>query len=129
MILEKELMLGMVPICQRIVGTITIKNLQKQAAIFNVSHKLPPYTEVLPMKGKMLPDQTLILKVQFHSKVASQINSDIIIQLRGGKETKIAFSVTTIIPKIQIHESVFDFGEITTLEKCGIRTSTFKSLQ
>ena len=27
MILEKELMLGMVPICQRIVGTITIKNL------------------------------------------------------------------------------------------------------
>ena len=36
-----------------------------------------------------------IIKVAFYSKTESRINSDIIIQLRGGKEYKIPMSVVT----------------------------------
>lgn len=55
-IIEKDITLGLIPVCTKTLGQITIKNLQKSSAIFNVSHKLPPYTEVIPMKGKLQPD-------------------------------------------------------------------------
>lgn len=39
--------------------------------------------------------------------------------IRGGKTLRLPFSVTTIIPDIQIIEDKFDFGNITTLGNPG----------
>ena len=50
------MVLGKIPVCTKGEGFITIKNLQKSPAIFNISDKLPIYTEVVPMKGKLGPD-------------------------------------------------------------------------
>ena len=33
-------------------------------AIFNISPNLPVYTDVYPMKAKLGPDQTIIIKVK-----------------------------------------------------------------
>ena len=38
------------------------------------------------MKGKLLPDQSQILKVMFYTKTSTDVKSEIIIQLRGGKD-------------------------------------------
>lgn len=61
--MEKELNLGEIPVCKRANGIITIKNLQKIPAVFNVNPNLPSFTEVTPMKGKLGPDQSLVIKV------------------------------------------------------------------
>jgi hypothetical protein len=35
------------------------------------------YTEITPMRGKMGPDQSMILKIVFYTKYAVKINSEI----------------------------------------------------
>ena len=94
------------------------------------------------MKGRLGPDHSIILKVIyifenlkllflifnnnfknhkvfFYSKLECKINETITISFRGGKPILLPFSVTTIIPKVKILESQFDFNSITTLEQSG----------
>jgi hypothetical protein len=53
---EKEISFGTIPVCKRVEAVITVKNAQKFFSIFNVDDKLPPHTEVEPMKGRLGPD-------------------------------------------------------------------------
>ena len=43
------------------------------------------------------------------------MKGDIIITIRGGKVYKVPFIGTSIIPKVEILEDEFNFGNITTL--------------
>ena len=63
------------------------------------------YTEVTPMRGKMGPDQSMVLKVVFYTKQSVKLNSDIEIKQRGGKSLFIPFFVHTMVPELNILES------------------------
>lgn len=76
------------------------------------------------MQGKIDPDKTIIVKLVFNSKVPVDINSEIVIYFRGGKQQSIAFMVKTIVPDVIVKEDMFNFGSITTLEGSGDRTMT-----
>ena len=69
------------------------------------------------MKGRIGADDTKTLTLKFSSKIESQIKGDIVVFIRGGRTLRLPFSVTTIIPNIQIVDDKFDFGNITTLGK------------
>lgn len=95
-----------------------IKNNHRLAAVFCIDEtKLPEGVEISEMKGRIGSDDTKTLNLKFCSKKESQIKGEIVINIRGGKTLKLPFSVTTIIPDIQIIEDKFDFGNVTTLGK------------
>ncbi|CAD8120827.1 unnamed protein product [Paramecium sonneborni] len=81
---------------------------------FQLNHKIE-CLEIIPMKGKILSDETKDIQVKFFSKEEKTIKGDIVIQIRGGKIINIPFSATSIIPKIEIEQDIFDFGNVTTL--------------
>ena len=66
-------------------GKITIKNLYKSSTIYFAGENLPAHTEITPLKGKIPSDSTSFLRVVYHSKIQEVINSEIVIQFRGGK--------------------------------------------
>jgi hypothetical protein len=43
------------------------------------------------------------------------IKEDIVVCIRGGKILKIPFRAECIIPKVEVLENSFDFGNVTTL--------------
>lgn len=97
-----------------------IKNNHRLAAVFCIDEtKLPEGVEISEMKGRIGSDDTKTLNLKFCSKKESQIKGEIVINIRGGKTLKLPFSVTTIIPDIQIIEDKFDFGNVTTLGNPG----------
>jgi hypothetical protein len=71
--------------------------------------------EVIPLKGKILPDELKSLEVRFQLKEEQAVSGEIHIMIRGGKVLKLPVSARTILPKVEILEHEFDFGNITTL--------------
>jgi len=109
--------LGVIPICKKEDNSyITLKNIYKNPAVYHVAlDKLPPYTEITPVKDRLMPDETKFLKVNFCCKEEKKIDTDIILYIRGGKPLVLPFKVETILPKVSILEEEFDFGGVTTL--------------
>ncbi len=124
-VVEKEVNLGQCQVCQKVEAIITLRNQQKFPSVFNVASPLPMYTEITPMKGKMGPDQSMVLKVVFYSKQAVKVSSEIEIKQRGGKSLFVPFSIHTMVPELNILENQFDFGTLTTLEKSKELPSLF----
>ena len=103
--IEKCVDLGSIPICKREERHITLKNNFKYPAVFHVAmDKLPPYVDVQPEKGRLIPDHTCFLKVIFLGCKDQREFKDekIIVNLRGGKALTIGFSVNVVIPKIRV---------------------------
>ena len=48
-------------------------------------------------------------------KEEKKIESEIILNIRGGKPVSLPFKAETIIPKVSVLEDEFDFGGVTTL--------------
>ena len=109
--------LGIIPICKREDSHyLTLKNIYKNPAVYQVAQdKLPPYTDVTPVKNRLTPDETKFLKISFCCKEEKKIDTDILLYIRGGRPLAIPFKVETIIPKVMILEEEFDFGPVTTL--------------
>lgn len=123
---QEYLDLGIIPICKKEDNNyLYLKNIYKNPAVYHVAmDKLPPYTEVFPLKDKLLPDETKFLKVSFCCKEEKKIDTDIVLWIRGGKPVTIPFRVETIIPKVSILEDEFDFGGVTTLGNSGVLKMT-----
>jgi hypothetical protein len=64
--------------------------------------------------------------VRFICNTEVQIEEDIKILIRGGKIISLPFIVKTIIPKVYIKESLFNFGKITAL---GTTATTYFTIQ
>lgn len=109
--------LGQIPVCKKSdKNYIYLKNVFKNTAVFQISlDKLPPYLEILPLREKIMPDETKSLKVSFFCKEELKMDSDITVLFRGGKSLVIPFKVETILPKVCILEDELNFGEVTTL--------------
>jgi hypothetical protein len=100
---------------------MTLKNTSRIPAVFKVlSEKLPMYCQILPLSGKIMPDQSLDLQLKYCSQEEANVQSEIQILIRGGKILKVPFTVNVIVPKIEIKEEGFNFGKITTLGNCGV---------
>jgi hypothetical protein len=105
-----------VAVCKQEIKQLTIKNQSRSSAIFHVQvSKLPDCVEVVPSKGKILSEDQKDLQVKFYSKEEKTIKGEIIVVIRGGRILKVPFVGTTIIPKVEILEDEFNFGNITTL--------------
>lgn len=113
---QEVLNFGQIPVSKRTEGFVYLKNVCRNSVVFQINQeKLAHYLDITPMKDKLLPDETKALKVSFLSKSELQLETEICINLRGGRSLSIPFKVETIIPKIIIKESLYDFGEVTTL--------------
>ena len=62
--------------------------------------------------------------MKFCCREEKLIKGDIIVSIRGGRILKLPFSAQTIIPKVEILEEGFDFGNITTLGNSQILKMT-----
>ncbi|CAD8106047.1 unnamed protein product [Paramecium primaurelia] len=93
---------------------ISIKNHSKSTAVFSIKSQIE-CLEIIPMKGKILSEETKDIQVKFFSKEEKSIKGEIVIQIRGGKIMNIPFSATSIIPKVEIEQDIFEFGNVTTL--------------
>lgn len=78
-------------------------------------NKLPENVEISPAKGKILPEEQKDLQVRFYSKDERTVRGELLILIRGGRILKVPFVATTIIPKVEILQEEFNFGNITTL--------------
>lgn len=116
MIKQSIIDLKEVAVCKQEIKQLSIKNMSRSQAIFHINvSKLPECVEIVPQKGRIQSEGQTDLQVKFFSKDERTIKGDIIIFIRGGKVMKVPFTATTIIPKIDILEEDFNFGNITTL--------------
>ena len=115
---EKSVELGSIPICRREERYVTLKNNFKYSAVFEVAKDtLPPFVDVQPEKGKVVPEHSSLLKVTFLGcKDEREIKDEkITVNLRGGKPLVLPFAVTVVLPKISVLQDKFDFGSVITL--------------
>lgn len=122
---QTELNLGQIVVSKECSSFFQVKNTSRIPAIFRVQlEQLPDYTDVVPITGKIMPDQTQELSVKFCCTEERQIEKPIQVLIRGGKVLSLPFSVKTVVPRIEIKESAFDFGKITTLGNSGVLPMT-----
>ena len=67
---ETSIVLGEIPICMKEERFLSLKNSSKYITVYQVvGEKLPPYTDVSPLKGKIMPDDTVFLRVFFSQNI------------------------------------------------------------
>jgi len=72
---QSALNLGQISVYKKIESSIFLQNLSKLAVLHVVD--LPPFTEVTPMKVKILPDESKSFKVTFFCKEEVDINTEV----------------------------------------------------
>ncbi|CAD8117028.1 unnamed protein product [Paramecium sonneborni] len=103
-----------VVVCKPETKIISVKNHSKSTAVFAIKSQID-CIEVMPMKGRIHSDESKDIQVKFFSKEEKTIKGEIVIQIRGGKLLIIPFQAQSIIPKIEIEQMNFEFGNVTTL--------------
>ncbi|EGR27115.1 hypothetical protein IMG5_201370 [Ichthyophthirius multifiliis] len=96
------------------IRTFNIKNQSRNQAVFYIQN-LPEFVQVLPVKGRIGPEESKEIQVKFVCFEEKNIKDDIIICIRGGKILKVPFKVECIIPEVSIFEKEINFGNVTTL--------------
>jgi hypothetical protein len=91
---------------------VHIKNQMRTAAIFHVE---APHSEltVYPMKGKIPADQKFAFTIGFQSNVELDFQSEIVVNIRGGKQLRLPVRASVIRPDVYIQEKNIDFGGVT----------------
>jgi hypothetical protein len=80
-----------------------------------LANKLPDNVEIFPLKGKIGSEESKDLQVRFQAKDERTVRGEILILIRGGRVLKVPFVASTIIPRVEIIQPEFNFGNITTL--------------
>lgn len=93
--------------------TVYLKNKHKTTAVFQINWRLPPGITVAPTKGRIPPDSHQELKVTFQLNEPMVVAGEILANIRGGKQAKLAVKGETIVPQVRIVEEEFDFGGVT----------------
>lgn len=110
------LLFGCLSVAQKSTITMFIKNLNaKNSAIWQIDpSRLLPNLEIVPKKGRVLPDSTEKIELTYCAKIEEDIIGKLFsIKIRGSRSLDIPISVKTIIPKIITYESEYDFGTVT----------------
>jgi len=111
--LEKQLTFGNVHVGLRTKDqTIQIKNQLKTTAIFHVENDDPELT-IMPRKGRIQGDGRCVFTVSFHSNKEKNYDSQIVVNIRGGKQLILPVRAHAMIPDLQIEEERISFGGVT----------------
>ena len=90
-------------VCKPEVKFFSIRNTSRVPAIFKIqSEKLPAACDVMPTSGKIMPDESKDITVKYQSREETDVSTDILILIRGGRMLKIPFHVRTIVPHLEI---------------------------
>ena len=90
-------------VCKPEVKFFSIRNTSRVPAVFKIlSEKLPAACDVLPVTGKILPDESKDITIRYQAREETDVKIDISILIRGGRILKIPFQVKTIIPHLEI---------------------------
>lgn len=91
---------------------VHVKNQMRTAAIFHVECN-DEELSVWPLKGKIQPDQRFAFTVDFISPVEKDFESEILVNVRGGKQLRLPIRARVIRPDVYIEEKIIDFGGVT----------------
>jgi hypothetical protein len=72
----------------------------------------------------MGPDEVRTITVRFTCREERTVRGDITVLVRGGRTIKFPFFAKTVVPRIEITQPEFDFGNITTLGNAGVLPMT-----
>ncbi|EAR97253.2 flagellar associated protein (macronuclear) [Tetrahymena thermophila SB210] len=118
---QSSMELNQVLVCKEEVRSFTVKNTSRIAAIYRILTEYLPENLIITSQtsGRIPSDGSIEVGVKYLCNTECKVESDIKILIRGGKILKLPFSVETIIPKVYIRESAFNFGKITALGNQG----------
>ena len=98
--LERQLNFGNVHVGLRTKDqTIQIRNQMKTPAIFHVINDDDEIT-IQPKKGRIQGDQRCIFTVSFLSNKEKEFDSQIIVNIRGGKQLTLPIRAHAIVPDV-----------------------------
>ena len=90
-------------VCKAETKFFSIRNTSRVPAVFKIQNeKLPAACDIMPITGKIMPDESKDITVKYQAKEETDIKTDIIILIRGGRALRIPFQVRTIIPQVEI---------------------------
>lgn len=92
--------------------TITLKNLMRTPAVFHIENNDDEIV-IQHKKGRIMGDSKFITTVSFYSSTPKNYESEIIVNVRGGKQLRLPVRANAIIPDIFIEEKTVDFGGVT----------------
>ena len=111
--LEKQLNFGNTHVGIRTKDqTITIKNQMRTSAVFHVENDDEEIV-IQPRKGRIPGDSKCIFTVNFFSAVPKTFESEVVVNIRGGKQLRLPIRAQAIVPNIYIEERAIDFGGVT----------------
>jgi hypothetical protein len=87
---------------------VQVKNQMKTAAIFNVECN-DPELSVYPKSGKIPADALFAFTIDFISDVEKEFESEILVNIRGGKQLRLPICARVIRPDVYIEERIIDF--------------------
>ena len=105
-----------IPVCQQVQETFYISNKHKKYfAYFSIDgDKLCEGFDIRPLNGRIGPEDKQKFEISFLSSVVTDIKQKKIpINIRGSKQLNLLVSVVTLVPRVEILEHIFDFGQIT----------------
>ena len=113
---QHQINFNYIPVCQKVQETFFIINKHKKnSAYYKIEKdKFAEGFEIKPLNGRISPEDKQKFEISFYSSVVTDIKQKKIpIDIRGSKQLNLFVSVVTQVPRIEILESVFDFGQIT----------------
>jgi hypothetical protein len=113
---QHQINFNYIPVCQRVQETFFIMNKHKKnSAYYKIEKdKFAEGFDIKPLCGRIGPEDKQKFEISFYSSVVTDIKQKrIMIDIRGNKQLSLFVSVVTQVPRIEILESIFDFGQIT----------------
>jgi len=100
---------------RRPMNTTLMNKLNKNFAVFSVDlSTLPEGLEISPLRDRIPPDEGVKFEMYYcNSKSVKLENKEIKVNLRGSQPAIMMISAETIVPKVNIKEEDFNFGEVT----------------
>jgi len=93
--------------------TIHVKNGLRSMAIFNITCKDDNVLNIYPLKGKIHGDSKVSFTIGFMSEITQDFNSEIVLNIRGGKPIRLPVKANVIAPEVFIEEKEINFGGVT----------------
>jgi len=93
--------------------TIHVRNVMRSMAVFNVTCKDKHLLKIRPDNGRIPGDSKMPFTIGFQSDVTQEFNSEIVLNIRGGKPIKIPVKANIIAPEVFIEEKEINFGGVT----------------
>ena len=113
---QHQINFNFIPVCQKVQDTFYIMNKHKKnAAYYKIERdKFAEGFDIKPLNGRIGAEDKQKFEISFYSSVVTDIKQKRIpIDIRGSRQLNLFVSVVTQVPRIEILESMFDFGQIT----------------